>query len=159
VVVNYYKLLNINKKNMNYKKRIYLLTLISTFILSTLLTSCDYQKEKSLKEQKKQWVYIELTTVSPRDTTDYFYFGQIKESLIGEIDSNEEKKGLFTLSNIRYWNDDDLLELYEDDKLKGSMIFKIQDIQEITLYKDDPLNLYDLEEIDESAKAKRAKGN
>lgn len=95
--------------------------------------------------------------MSPTDSTDYFYFGQINKSLISEIDSNENKKGLFTLSNIRYWNDNELLELYEDEKLKGSVIFKIQDIEEITLYKDDPIYLFDLEELHESTKTLRAK--
>lgn len=62
---------------------------------------------------------------------------------------------MFTLSNIRYWNDNNLLELYEDDKLEGDLIFKIQDIEEVILYKDDPINLFKLEELHESAKKNR----
>lgn len=114
--------------------------------------SCVLFEEKPLQNHEKQWVYIELITESKTDTTEYFYYGQIKKSLIDEIESNEEKKGLFTLSNIRLWNDNQLLELYEDNNVKGELIFKIQDIEEIILYKDDPINLFDLEELHESCK-------
>ena len=144
---------------MDPKKKIFFLILISIFTLSTWLISCGPLDEKSPKGQEKQWVYIELVTESQRDTTDYFYFGQIKKSLIDGINSNEDKNGLFTLSNIRLWNDDDLLEIYEDEKVDGNKVFKIQDIQEITLYKDDPINLFDLKELHKSAKELRAPNN
>ena len=144
---------------MNPNKKIFFLILISIFALPICLTSCGPLDEESSKELKKEWVYIELVTMSKRDTTDYFYFGQVKKSIINQIDSNEEAKGLFTLSNIRLWNDDDLLELYEDEKLKGSIIFKIQDIQEVTLYKDDPINLFESEKLHKSAKEFKAANN
>ena len=35
------------------------------------------------------------------------------------------------------------------------MMFRIQDIEEIVFYKDDPVNLFDVEELHESAKAIR----
>ena len=144
---------------MNNKQVMLPLILISLLTLSTCLTSCNNLNNKTIEESQKEWVYVELITISPRDTTDYFYFGQMKKSIINNINANEEKKGLFTLSNIRLWNDDDLLELYEDEKLKGTIIFKIQDIQEVTIYKDDPVNLFDLEKLHESALKYRNKIN
>lgn len=125
------------------------------FTLAISLTSCVFLDEKPSENIKKQWVYVELVTESKTDTTEYFYFGQIRNSLVEAINLNENKKGLFTLSNIRYWNDNNLLELYEDDKLEGDLIFKIQDIEEVILYKDDPINLFKLEELHESAKKNR----
>lgn len=125
------------------------------FTLAISLTSCVLLDEKPSENIKKQWVYVELVTESKTDTTEYFYFGQIRNSLVEAINLNENKKGLFTLSNIRYWNDNNLLELYEDDKMEGDLIFKIQDIEEVILYKDDPINLFELEELHESAKKNR----
>ena len=144
---------------MNFKQLMFPIILISSLTLSTCFTSCNNLNNEINKEPQKEWVYIELVTTSPRDTTDYFYFGQMKKSIINSINANEEKKGLFTLTNIRLWNDDDLLELYEDEKLKGTIIFKIQDIQEVTIYKDDPINLYDLEKLHESSLKYRTKPN
>lgn len=69
----------------------------------------------------------------------------------------KRKKGLFTLSNIRFLNDDGLLELYEDNNLSGDLIFRVQDIEEVVLYKDDPVNSFKLDELHESTKKLRKK--
>lgn len=135
---------------MNYKRCLFL-------ILIFCLTSCGFLNENPAEQIDKQWVYVELTTKSKTDTTDYFYFGQIKKSIVDNIDLNDEPVGLFTLSDIRYWNTDDLIELYEDEKLTGDKIFKIEDIKEVTLYKDDPIYLYDLKDLHKSAKRLRIK--
>ena len=119
--------------------------------LMVYLVSCDFQSEENKFKQKKQWVYIELVTESKTDTSEYFYYGQINKSLIDDIESDKDKKGLFNLSNIRFWNND-LLELYEDDNLVGDLVFRVQDIEEVILYKDDPINLFDKTELHESAK-------
>lgn len=60
-------------------------------------------------------------------------------------------KGLFVLFNVRYVNNDDLLELYEDDKLSGDLVFRIQDIEELVFYKDDPIQLFEIEDLHSSA--------
>lgn len=91
----------------------------------------------------------------PRDTSDYFYYGQINESVIEEINSDESKTGLFILSNIRYWDDNDLLQVYENNKFSGNKIFRIQAIQHLILFKDDPINLFDTTELHETAKELR----
>tara|TARA_R110002012_G_scaffold321930_1_gene552457 strand:- start:37481 stop:37909 length:429 start_codon:yes stop_codon:yes gene_type:complete len=130
---------------------------IFIFLLTLSLSSCKFTNEKPIVEPERQWVYIELVTQSKKDTTDYFYYGQIKKSLIKEIDLHEDKKGLFMLSNVRYINDDDLLQLYEDSNLDGNLMFKIQDIEEVVLYKDDPVNFFDTKELHESAIAIRNK--
>lgn len=131
------------------QKNIFLNLLVINFLN---LLSCDYKAEKNHLEPEMQWVYVEIVTESRKDTTEYFYYAQMKKSIIDEIELNEDKKGLFSLYNIRYMNNDGLLELYEDEILKGTLIFKIQDIEEVTLYKDDPVNLFALEELHESTK-------
>ena len=86
--------------------------------------------------QKKVWVYIEIKKVLPRDTSDYFFYGKMNESLINRINDDKDVKGLFMLSDIRYWNDDDLLQIYEDDEDTGYKIFRLEDIQYINAYAD-----------------------
>lgn len=142
---------------MNSIKQNYFIILISIITLTILLSSCGFNTQRSSKAKGKQWVYIELTTVTTSDTTNYYYYGQVKKSLIRDIDSNAGLTGLFTLSNIRYWNDNDLLEIYEDEDLEGSIVFSIQDIKEIVLYKVDPVYSFEIDELHATCKAIRAK--
>jgi hypothetical protein len=114
--------------------------------------SIDYQKTNN---QTKLWVWVELKITLPRDTTDYFYYGQINESIIEKIESDEDENGLFILSNIRYWNDDDLLQVYEDKDHYDYKIFHIQDIQQLIPYKADPINVLEIDELHETTKALR----
>lgn len=122
-----------------------------------LLMSCNLGNNKPTDEFKKQWVYVELVTTSKTDTSEYFYFGQMNKSLVDDIEANKEKSGLFMLSNIRYWNNNDLLQLYEDERLEGDLIFKLEDIEEVVLYKDDPINLFSIDQLDKSIKKLRKK--
>ena len=100
----------------------------------------------------KMWVYVKLKTELPRDTSDYYYYGQIKESLIHKIDIDEEINGLFILHNIRYWDDDDLLNIYENEDRHSFKIFKILDINYLTPLKKDPIMMFEMEELHEDAK-------
>ena len=142
-------LLNLGKVNYrkSYMKKLLPLLLI-TFTLC--LISCNFNSDHKMKKQEKQWVYVEIVTESKTDTSDYFYYGQVNKSLIDDIDANKRQKGLFYLTNIRLWNEG-LLELYEDDELQGNLMFKIEDIEEITLYKDDPIFLFEVKQLHESA--------
>ena len=87
---------------------------------------------------------------------DYFFYGQINKSIIKKIDNNDSE-GLFLLSKARFVNDDDFLELYKDEKYSGELVFKLQDVEEIRLYNDDPVQLFDINELHESAKKLRTK--
>jgi len=124
--------------------------LILFLICSVLCTSCDVNKDAS-NDSNKQWVYVELVTESKKDTSEYFYYGQVRESLYNDIKRKPDMKGLFVLFNVRYVNNDDLLELYEDDKLSGDLVFRIQDIEELVFYKDDPIQLFEIEDLHSSA--------
>ena len=107
--------------------------------------------------KNKKWVFVELKTTLLRDTSDYFYFGQISEEIINQIDNNQNTTGLFILSNIRFWNNDDLLEIYEDEELGGFKIFRVSDIHHLRTYKKDPVLIYDMDELHESSKNIRSK--
>ncbi len=139
-------------KIYGYKKKF---NFISILILLVLLTWLITHKRKKLQNfispGEKQWVWVEIKTVMPRDTSDYYYFGQISPSIVDKIAQHEDKEGLFILSNIRYWNDDDLLQLFENDDNLGDKVFQIQSIQNMTLLKKDPINIYDSLELHETA--------
>lgn len=117
-------------------------------LLAFTLLSCDFGSDK---QKEKQWVFAEIVTESKTDTTEYFYFGQMNKSVIDEIDNDLDRKGMFKLSNVRLWNNDNLLETYEDEQLSGDLLFKIEDVEELTLYKDDPIYFYDKDRLHESA--------
>ena len=117
----------------------------------------DFQKTLDQSFQSsKIWVYIEVQIEQVRDTSDYYYYGQIDESIIKDIEMDKKTEGLFILSNIRYWNDDDLLEVLEDNERGGYKIFQIQNIQYIQSFKKDPIYIFDVDELHESAR--RIKG-
>ena len=103
-------------------------------------------------QPKKIWVYIEVQTEKVRDTSDYYYYGQINESIVNEIEMDKNTEGLFILSNIRYWNDDDLLQVYDDNERDGYKIFQIQSIQYIQPYKKDPIFIFEKDELHETAR-------
>lgn len=104
---------------------------------------------------KKIWVYVELQRTIAQDTSNYFYYGQVSERVIEKIENNPEAKGVFILSDIRFWNDDDLLELYEDTERFGFKAYRLQDIQHISSFKKDPVFIFKPEELHESAKRLR----
>jgi hypothetical protein len=56
-------------------------------------------------------------------------------------------------------NKDDLLTIYDDKETFGVLAFRIEDIQHIMLYKDDPVYLFEIEELDESALRMRKLNN
>ncbi|MEZ5024279.1 MAG: hypothetical protein R2728_13640 [Chitinophagales bacterium] len=103
--------------------------------------------------EKKVWVYVEITVEQKRDTSDYYYYGQILENLFEEIQNERIENKYFELSNIRFWNDDDLLELLENDDRFDNKIFRMNDISYLTAYKKDPILIYDEEELAENTQS------
>ena len=60
-------------------------------IISALLGFVIYQKiDKpgmiNSEDSKKVWVYVEIETQMMKDTSNYFYFGQIGEEVLKTID-------------------------------------------------------------------------
>nr|WP_319397482.1 hypothetical protein [uncultured Carboxylicivirga sp.] len=102
-------------------------------------------------DKNKIWVQIDLVKKLPRDTTDYFYYGQINEDLLEQIEQNKDDGGLFLLKNIRYWDNDDKLRVYDDTDEVGIKMFRVKDISYINVIKDDPIMIYDSTELHRSA--------
>ncbi len=139
------------------KNRNPILILIIFILIGYILYDYYLRPKNRFINKNKKWVFVELKTTLLRDTSDYFYFGQISEEIINQIDNNQNTTGLFILSNIRFWNNDDLLEIYEDEELGGFKIFRVSDIHHLRTYKKDPVLIYDMDELHESSKNIRSK--
>lgn len=133
---------------MNNRKNLTIfITLLSSLIF---LASCESLDNSEIQSSEKVWVFLELEKSMQSDTTDYFLYGQIKESILNKIDNNEKAKGVFLLDNIRFINNDDFLQLYEDESDQGKIFFRIEHIQTVRLLKDDPVMTYPENELHES---------
>lgn len=115
---------------------------MKTFIYASigilLLAACS-EVPTGMISKDRTWVYVELETVTFDDTTNYYYFGQMKQDLLESFDKVQELKGLFTLTNVRYYGDNDIVTLYSDERDKGLLIFKIDDIVKIDVLNRDPM--------------------
>jgi hypothetical protein len=119
------------------------------FLFAILLCiSCEFSSNHS-----KEWVYIEVETVVKKDTTYDFLYGQIYQSLIDKINNNENATGIFFITNTRFVNQDDLLQVYADGNDKGMLAFRIENIKSMVVYQKDPIHIYKEDQLHESAKA------
>ncbi|MFT5582330.1 MAG: hypothetical protein ACI9G9_001595, partial [Psychromonas sp.] len=106
---------------------------ISAIILLSgiMLISCGKATKGSESETKSnlRWVYLVAQTAMQTDTTEFFLYGQIKTAIAEDLMGNQKSSGVFHIEKLRYYNDDDLLEIYEDEKDEGLFIFRIQDVR------------------------------
>lgn len=121
------------------------------FALIFLCFSCFNSKYDVQTTEKKEWVYMEILTTMKKDTSTNYVYGQVKKSIIDKIRNDESAKGLFFVENLRYFNDDDLFQVYEDKNDKGILVYRIENIQKIEFYKKDPILVYKKEQLHESA--------
>lgn len=132
---------------MNSNKAFIILLLTAGIVCLTVLFITSKNKTEDSETGNKVWVYIELQTKLKRDTSDYYLYGQVKESVIHKIDQNSDAKGLFILYDMRYWTPNDLIQFYKDEEDAGYKIFRIQDIVVISPLQEDPIFLYDEEDL------------
>jgi hypothetical protein len=98
-----------------------------------------------------QWVFISLETVMKKDTTDYYFYAQINGKILDKINKNDIS-GYVILNNIRFINDSDKLQIYEDNIDQNQRIFRVKDIVKIELLKKDPLYTFNFDELADNAK-------
>ena len=113
---------------------------LSIFFL--FLSACNVEEFDAISElddKEKIWVFIQFNVARENGTIkDYFYFGKINASLYDKITKNKIRKGFIRLTNIRFWNNDDMIESTEDDIYDNEMVFRIEDIKKIDLVKREP---------------------
>lgn len=129
-----------------HKNHRYLIVLL----VGLLISACGNINKTTPESNKNQWVFISIESIMSRDTSDYFYYGQISDVTMEKL-QDKDPSGYFVLSNLRFLNDSDKLEIYEDEENVGSRIFKIKDIQRVELIKGDPIYTYDKTDLDKNA--------
>lgn len=120
-------------------------------VLSIFLSSCLNGKYDVGKKDAKVWVYMEIETILKKDTSQNYIYGQIKKSILDEMRNNPKASGIFFVDNTRYINDDDLLEIYADEKDTGELAFRLEDIKTLDVLKKDPIRTFDKEQLHESS--------
>ena len=78
---------------------------------------------------------------------DYYYYGRIKKDIYNLIIDGQLKNGFVLFRDIRYWNNDDEIEKFEDDICAGDVTFKIEHVVKIDLIKGDPYILENTQEV------------
>ncbi|GEM_PF-1667041 len=119
-----------------------------------LIISCNHKPERVTTPQNddvSDWVSIHIDSKMKNDTTSYYYYGQISRNVIEKL-KEPSSNGMFSLKNIRYFNPNDQLEVYEDIDYKGEMLFKLKDVIWIEIFKKDPILIFDSLKLADSAK-------
>ena len=102
-------------------------------------------------DKAKQWVFISIESPMKYDTANYHYYGQINREVLKNMNKGDVS-GYFEIQKIRYINQSNQLEVYEDTALIGSKFFRIKDIARVELLKKDPLLFYEKDQIAENSK-------
>lgn len=127
-----------------------LLQLPFFFLTIIFLFSCNVSDaKKPQKKERMTWVYLEAQTITQKDTTANYIYGKVKERLVNNLD-NKKGKEIFKVTDIRYFNNDDLFQLYKDDNEAGILFFKVESIQKISVYSRDPIYSFDKEDLHQS---------
>jgi hypothetical protein len=130
--------------------------IVLIFGICILFISCNISPvQNNFASGNQVWVYIEIQSTLLRDTTDYYYYGQIKQSVIDKIDNNSFSDGLFILSEIRYLDNENKLRIFADEEDFGYKIFRINDIQYVSPLKKDPIYFFEPDDLHDSARKLR----
>lgn len=143
----------IKNKRMKQKSVVaaVLMAVVLVFAACNARESVGSKAKFEVNEKDGIWVFIKIKENLRRDSGEYYYYGKINERIIQKVQVGDEVTGLFMLSDMRFINDSDKLELYEDNAMAGSRIFRARDIVDIELQKDDPVCTYKKEELAENA--------
>ena len=128
------------------------LLLLSYLIgLLTFLTGCDSTQDEFPPKREKTWVFLELEKVMKNDTSDFYLYGEINQSILDNIANGVIDPAMFEFSTIRYIDEEDLLQLYEDETDRGIYFFRTEDIQTTRVLKADPVLTFPENELGERA--------
>lgn len=125
--------------------------LVVMLLIAFIFAGCDFSLNSVKDNQSKQWVFMKIQSHMLRDSIEYFYYGQVDKSVIDRINRND-CSGFVMLSNIRYINDSDKIEIYEDDTDWGSRIYRIKNVVQIDILKQDPILTSKIEDLAPNAK-------
>ena len=129
---------------------------LKLFILSSLLgfSGCDAEDTftaiKQSIDEDTIWVFAQINIPEDNDeVADYYYYGRIKKDIYDLIIDGQLKNGFILFRDIRYWNNDDEVEKFEDEAYAGDATFRIEHMVKIDLIKGDPFILENTKEVPE----------
>lgn len=110
--------------------------IIYIFLALNSLYSCTHPSQE--KEEKYNWIYLEVATENQLEPDDYMY-GKIKSRILKRIQSDRGDRHAFTIRDIRYISSSDSIEVEEDNVLTGTKTYYSKHIRLIENMKGDPL--------------------
>lgn len=91
-------------------------------------------------DDQRVWAFLQINVQEEEDGVEsYYYFAQISQTLYQGISRNQLSEGFLRLENVRYWGNDDLIYDYKDIEYTGEIVFRIEDIQRISLINNEPV--------------------
>ena len=117
---------------------------IIVLLLFMSLSACNIDSiffpKKPAASGEKIWSFIEYH-VPEKDGSieDYYYFGLVSKDLYEKIKSNEVKDGMIFMEKVRYWNNDDVIEGYDDELYSDELAFRIEHIVKFERVKKEPV--------------------
>jgi hypothetical protein len=129
---------------------------IKLLLLASLLvfTGCDAEDTfttiKQSIDEDTIWVFAQINIpVEDDKIEDYYYYGRIKNDIYDLMVDGQLKDGFILFRDIRYWNDDNKVEKFENEADAGDITFRIEHIVKIDLSKGDPFILENSKEAPE----------
>ena len=126
---------------------------ILIFIMALLLNACKLDSEVGTATQRFSdetiWVWIQLNVPEEQDSIEsYYYYARINKDLYTGITTNKIEEGFILLRDVRYWNTDDVIEIYDTDLEKGVVTFRVEHIVHMVEVKNPPEAGYTYDEND-----------
>ena len=132
--------------------RLFLITLLTSIILigsSGCVTDDIVDTVKQSIDEDTLWIYAQINVPEEEGIEDYFYFGRVNKGVYTKFVDHEIKDGVIVFRDVRYWNTDNKIEVYEDAVDTGTLIFRLEDVVYLRVQKGDPLLLESKENIAE----------
>lgn len=113
--------------------------------IAVILQGCNIDSEyRALhamgNDGERVWAFLQVNVQEEEDGVEsYYYFAQISQTIYQGISRNELSEGFLLLENVRYWGNDDLIYDYKDIEYSGEIVFRIEDVQRISLINSEPV--------------------
>jgi len=118
-----------------------ILSIVSALFFALFLLGCEPRRGEAPNGDGKQpegekWVWVELQAISKEDNTKNTYtYGQIRASLLDEIDKKGEYPKVIRIKNSHYYLTGNYPILLEDEDNTGESLTLMNNLQVITVRK------------------------
>lgn len=118
---------------------------IILLVVTLAFVGCDAQQIASTVKQSVDedtiWIFAQINVPEPGTIDDYYYYGRVQRELYEQMIDGKVTTGFILFRDVRYWNNDDQIEKYEDNAETGDLTFRIEHIVRMNVNKGDPFIL------------------